>query len=128
ITAIDLDHQTWLGGTLPEIAREKAGIIKPGVPVISTPQHPSVAEVLRAAAARQGADVFFVREPLEGCEIGLAGSHQKLNAAVAQSALRAGKIEVSEDAIRSGLKSVTWPGRFQVVNGRTVLDGAHNPA
>jgi len=128
ITAIDFDHQAWLGDTLREIAGEKAGIIKLHVPVISVPQHDEATEILRQTAEKQYASIRFVNEPLQKYKIALVGEHQKLNAAVAVAALHESKIEISDSAIRTGLKNVAWPGRFQQINDRVVLDGAHNPS
>jgi dihydrofolate synthase / folylpolyglutamate synthase len=128
IAAIDLDHQAWLGSTLRDIAAEKAGIIKPGVPVVSAAQQPEAAAVLREIAAKENAPLHFVTGPLADFPVALAGSHQRLNAALAVAALRAANIAVSDDAIRSGLAHVSWPGRFHVVGERIVLDGAHNEA
>ena len=127
ITAIDLDHQEWLGATLAQIASEKAGIIKPGVPVVSAPQHNEAAEVLLRAAAKNDTSIQFVTEPLQGIPVNLVGSHQKLNAALALAALRAAGIDASGEAIRHGLGAVAWLGRFQVI-GDCVIDGAHNEA
>lgn len=127
IMPIALDHTQYLGETLAEIAGEKAGIIKPGVPVVSAGQMPEAAAVLVAAAERSGSRIEFVDEPLEGVEIGLRGSHQKINAQIAVSALRAARIEISQTAIFDGLRGIHWPGRFQIVDGRIVLDGSHNP-
>lgn len=128
ITAIDLDHQAFLGSTLREIAAEKAGIIKPGVPTVSAPQSEESAEVLQKTAVKQNAKLLLVQLPFEKSRVGLAGSHQKLHAALAVAALREAKIEVSNSAIREGLEKVVWPGRFQRMDERTILDGAHNPA
>ncbi|MGI8437192.1 MAG: bifunctional folylpolyglutamate synthase/dihydrofolate synthase [Chthoniobacterales bacterium] len=127
ITPIALDHQKWLGHTLGEIASEKAGIIKPGVPVVAAPQSSEAERVLRARAAACGVQLTFVSEPIrEG--VGLAGEHQKWNAALAVAACRSAGISVDECAIRKGLAEVQWPARFQVFDGRVVIDGAHNPA
>ncbi|MGB8354196.1 MAG: folylpolyglutamate synthase/dihydrofolate synthase family protein [Chthoniobacteraceae bacterium] len=128
LTPIDLDHQAWLGSSLGEIALEKAGIIKPGVPVVSAPQHEEVAEVFIRSAAEKGAAIQFITEPLENYPINLAGSHQKFNASLAIAALRSAGVRVSEEAIRKGLDNVIWPGRFQVIHNQIVLDGAHNEA
>ena len=135
ITAIDYDHQAWLGSTLAEIAREKAGIIKPGIPVVSVPQQEEAATVIVKTAAEKNAAVAFVEEPLEKFPVGLAGSHQKLNAALAIAALSAGGVKVSEEAIQRGLREIDWPGRFQLIKNQKskiknllVLDGAHNAA
>ena len=86
ITPIGMDHQQWLGGTLAEIAGEKAGIIKPGVPVVSAPQEPEAAAVLVAAAERAGTVLEFVSEPWDG-PLPLPGEHQAWNAALAVAAL-----------------------------------------
>ena len=128
LTPIDLDHQVWLGSTLGQIASEKAGIIKPGVPVVSAQQHNEAAEVLIQSAAGKNASIQFVVNPLEDGAVNLAGSHQKLNAALAVSSLQAAGIEVSRESIRKGLENVNWPGRFQVIGNNIVLDGAHNEA
>ena len=130
IASIDFDHTAWLGDTLTLIAGEKAGIIKPGVPVVSAPQDPEAAEVIARVAQERNAPLHVVGTPLPpDWTVGLAGSHQRLNAALALDALRAAGIETSEKARRAGLAQVDWPGRFhRVENGRVILDGAHNPA
>src|SRR5207248_5448429 len=93
---------------------------------VSAPQHEEAGRVLREVAAENNAPLHFVREPLAGFDVALAGSHQKLNAALAVEALRASRIEVGDDAIRRGLREVEWPGRFQKIQDEIVLDGAHN--
>jgi len=128
LTPIDLDHQQWLGESLASIAREKAGIIKPGVPVVSAPQADEVRAVIAEVAAQNGAELHYITEPLEGHEIGLAGSHQPWNAALAVKALGLAGVPVPEDAIAHGLREVFWPGRFQQIHPRFIIDGAHNPA
>jgi dihydrofolate synthase/folylpolyglutamate synthase len=128
LTPIDYDHQKWLGATLTEIASEKAGIIKPNVPVVSARQLPEAEAVIRARAAECAAPLDFVRQPFERLPIALSGTHQKQNAALALSALHTAKIEVNEAAIAHGLASVVWPARFQRWDERTIIDGAHNPA
>ncbi|HEY5705367.1 MAG TPA: folylpolyglutamate synthase/dihydrofolate synthase family protein [Terrimicrobiaceae bacterium] len=127
ITPIALDHTRWLGGTLAEIAREKAGIIKPGVPVVSAWQEPEAATVLVQRAAAAGSSMDFIEARFEPVGIALRGAHQKQNSALAIAALRAAGIEASDDSIREGLRNVRWPGRFQVVDERIILDGCHNP-
>lgn len=128
LTPIDFDHQQWLGPTLADIAREKAGIIKAGVPVVSAPQPGEAAAVFREVAAAQSAPLRWVDAPLEGVPVGLAGRHQRWNAALAVAALEAARLEAPPAAIASGLASVQWPGRFQRLGERLILDGAHNPA
>jgi dihydrofolate synthase / folylpolyglutamate synthase len=128
LTSIDMDHQKWLGDTLGEIAAEKGGIIKRGVPVVSGPQFNEVRTVLEQIAAERSAPISYAESPIEGLFIGLAGSHQRVNAAVAVNAIRTAGIHTDPQAFKEGLANVYWPGRFQRVNGRIVLDGAHNPA
>ena len=131
ITAIDIDHAAWLGDTLTAIAAEKAGILKPGVPAVSAPQLPEGEATLRHVAHERGTPLRFVTEPVASAEIvvNLAGSHQRLNAALALAALADAGIAIPPQAVRQGLARVEWPGRFQQLeNGRVILDGAHNPA
>jgi dihydrofolate synthase/folylpolyglutamate synthase len=127
ITRIDFDHEKWLGQSLRKIATEKAGIIKQKIPVLSATQRPEAEEVIRARAAGCEAPLQFVTASYDQTAIGLAGSHQKHNAALAIAALRAAKIDIDESAIARGLATVEWPARFQRWDERTIIDGAHNP-
>ncbi len=138
ITNIQFDHQNWLGETLASIAAEKAGIIKPNVPVITATDAPDALAVIEEAARRSEAPLVRVaasaafEPPLDTIRLPLLGRHQKLNAAVALAAVQVlqASLPVPTTAIRQGLERVTWPGRLQVVErspGQTlVLDGAHN--
>ncbi len=128
LTPIGLDHQAWLGNSLEQIASEKAGIIKPGIPVVSSVQDPVVERVLREKASSVNAPIEFVGDPLPDAKINLIGNHQKQNAALAVRALRRGGLPVDDGSVRRGLSSVSWPGRFQCINQRFILDGAHNAA
>jgi dihydrofolate synthase / folylpolyglutamate synthase len=128
ITPIDFDHEEWLGQTISEIAAEKAGIIKPGIPVVSASQQPDAEKVVRVRAAECGAALQFVTESYDKSPVALAGSYQKQNAALASAALRAAKIDVDDSAISRGLSSIEWPARFQRWDKRIIIDGAHNPA
>ncbi len=130
ITPIGMDHMQHLGNTLAAIAGEKAGIIKPGVPVISSPQPPEVEEVVRRAAESASAKVKFITTPISSSwRMSLHGAHQRMNAAVAFAALIAAGLRPDPRDVGQALSRVDWPGRFQLVrNGRIVLDGAHNPA
>ena len=155
ITNISLEHQEYLGHTLAEIAAEKAGIIKRGVPTVTAASGEPL-QVIRRIADQRRAPLTVVQDAYrwvvrhsgldgqtidldgpaghyEGLFIRLLGPHQIDNAvlavAVAEQA-RAVGIELSDGAIREGLAQVAWPGRLQVVAGppRILLDGAHNLA
>jgi dihydrofolate synthase / folylpolyglutamate synthase len=128
ITPIDFDHEKWLGHSIAEIAREKAGIIKPDTPVISAPQGAEAKAVIRQRAAECNAPLKFVNEIWIKSELALRGRHQKMNAAVAMAALRATEIPIPDEAVARGLQSVEWPARFQTWEERIIIDGAHNPA
>ncbi len=128
ITPIGLDHMQHLGDTLAAIAGEKAGIIKPGVPVVSAPQQPDAEAVLRTAAEVAGARLQFIRQPI-GADwpLALAGSHQRWNAALAFAALIESGLRPDPRIVREAFANVQWPARFQRAGDRTVIDGAHNP-
>lgn len=154
ITSLSYDHTYLLGNTLAEIAREKAGIIKPGVPVVSAPQQPEAAAVLEHVAAERGAPLIVVGRdwvyengettrcgqsfragPADGplCDYWtpLIGEHQVINATVALAALditRQHGLDLPADAIAAGLRAVNWPGRFEIVRQQpwVILDAAHN--
>jgi len=128
ITPIDFDHEKWLGHSIDQIAKEKAGIIKPRIPVVSAPQRAEAEVVIRQRAEECDARLQFVNDPWTKTRVALCGEHQKMNAALAIAALQATDIQVSDDAIARGLSSVEWPARFQIWNERIVIDGAHNPA
>jgi len=128
ITPIDLDHEKWLGYSIAEIAREKAGIIKSPASVISAPQPPDAESVINQRADACGAPLQFVSEAWTKSQIALRGEHQKVNAAVAMAAVRAANITISDEAVARGFQSVEWPARFQIWNDKIVIDGAHNPA
>ena len=153
ITNISRDHVDLLGDTLQAIAGEKAAIIKPGVPVVSSPQREEAMEViLRAAEAcgspvtRVGRDVTWDKgtSGLEGQTFRVAtrdgnydlrtpllGEHQLENAATAVAiceVLRGNGIAIPDEAIQRGLASVRWPARLEVMSSRPLIvaDGAHN--
>ena len=144
ITNIALDHQQWLGDTLAKIAAEKAGIIKPGVPVITAADEPEALAVIEKIAMEKKAPLTVVngrdaalRRPDSAARCPyppLPGEHQRMNAALALATVEVlqSKIPVSDEAIRRGLSKVDWPGRLQLIqrpNGQKILlDGAHNVA
>lgn len=136
ITNIGLDHQQWLGNTLAEIAAEKAGIIKPGVPVITAADQPEVVSVIEATAERLGSPFTQISNRPKFSKVyraSLVGEHQQANArlAVATVEVLQKQIPVSDKQIRAGLAAVNWLGRMQVVSRpggqKILLDGAHNP-
>lgn len=126
ITPIAMDHAEWLGDTIEKIATEKAGIIKPGVPVVSAPQQPSAAQVLWQRALITGSALRFTTEPWSGT-VALSGEHQTWNAALAVLALEVAGLRPTDEIICEGLANVRWPGRFQRLSEQLVVDGAHNP-
>jgi dihydrofolate synthase/folylpolyglutamate synthase len=129
VARIGLDHTQLLGDTVEQIAFEKAGIFKRGVPaVVHAHQPPGALETLRAEAARRGAPLTVAPESWDG-SIALRGPHQRGNAALAAAALRALRdagVPVGDDAIARGIAGARWPGRLEEIGG-VLLDGAHNP-
>ncbi|MEK6767835.1 MAG: Mur ligase family protein [Gemmatimonadota bacterium] len=129
VTRIALEHTDYLGPDLAGIAREKAGIAKPGVPFVTTEPDDGVAAVLEVEARSRGAP--FERVPVArgaGFVLGLAGPHQVANAALAVrlAELLPPRFGVNEAAVRSGLRDARLPGRFDR-RGRWLFDVAHNP-
>ena len=151
ITAIGMDHMQYLGNTLPEIAGEKAGIIKHGVPVVCyPPEEKEVREVLTARAEKEEAPLTIpekaqirIRESNEryttadyrtgsrvwkDLKVTLPGEHQTVNALVVLCVLEELEkqgIHVPEEAVISGLGNTFWPGRLEWC-GNILMDGAHN--
>ncbi|MGD0744811.1 MAG: folylpolyglutamate synthase/dihydrofolate synthase family protein [Verrucomicrobiota bacterium] len=148
ITNITFDHEQWLGDTLAKIAAEKAGIIKPGVPVITAADEPEALAVIETTAREKHAPLIEAGQASRLSPFGkarksetgatpvlpLPGEHQIRNAALALTTVEVlqNKIQVSHEAIRTGLSRVDWPGRLQLIqrpNGQKILlDGAHNVA
>ncbi len=128
ITRIGLDHMEQLGDTLTKIAGEKAGIIKPNVPVVTGMQAPEVMAVLQRVAKAKKAPLIIVDRPLTDIELGLEGRHQAWNATLALEAVREAGVRLPAILLEQALKQVQWRGRFQRLMGdRIILDGAHNP-
>ena len=136
ITSIAFDHQLHLGHSLAAIAREKAGIVKPGVPLVVGPLEPEAEGAIAAIAAARGAPIVHASPAdADGFAVGLPGIHQRANAGVAVRLLRlldARGVAVPHDAIAAGLAEPRWPGRLETrrfAGGRELLlDAAHNPA
>jgi dihydrofolate synthase/folylpolyglutamate synthase len=137
ITNIAFDHTQWLGDTLAKIAAEKAGIIKPGVPVITATDAPDALLVIEQMAREKNAPLTPI-QPAHASRLtphaSLLGEHQKLNAALALATVEVlqKQIPVAEEKIRAGLAGVNWPGRLQLIEKsdgqKILLDGAHNVA
>lgn len=155
ICPISFDHEQWLGDTLAQIAREKAGIIRPGATVICAPQADEALQVIRQVCQEKDATLrlygedFLVREQkmavggqvftlttpaasYQDLYLPLFGSHQAVNAALAITAveaLGAGKV-LSEEVLAAGLDAARSPGRLEVLGGSptVIVDAAHNPA
>ena len=136
ITSIALDHQLYLGSTLAEIAFEKAGIIKAGVPVVVGPvDSESLSVIARVANERGAALIRATPADAAPFTLGLYGDHQRANAGVAVRVLEqltARGVGVPSDAVARGLADPEWPGRLdqrRLPDGRELLlDAAHNPA
>ena len=132
ITRIGLDHCDWLGDTVRKIAAEKAGIVKPGVPVVLGRNLPEVVEIVKGKAAELGSPFVYAPDAADEGELppgfALAGSFNRENAVTALALMKALPADIRPDsaAIGRGLADVVWPGRFQRV-GRFIVDGAHNP-
>jgi dihydrofolate synthase / folylpolyglutamate synthase len=149
IAQVGIDHQAFLGDTLAEVAGEKAGIAKPGVPLVCLAQQPEALTRIEAVATTTGAPLL-----LEGRDWqvdptlipGLAGAHQLRNANLAAQMLLSFRHprfrgsdgqgwQTDPDSIRTGISAATWPARFQRLpdgpltrDGPLWIDGAHNPA
>lgn len=125
IASIGLDHQQILGDTIEQIAAEKAGIAKPGVPMVITAQMEDGARrVIQAHCEMVGAPLC-VATAYDGA-LGLPGAHQAHNAGLAKAALQKA-LPVSDVAIAEGFCRARWPGRLEwLLGGRLLLDGAHN--
>lgn len=126
ITRIGLDHCDWLGETIAEIASEKAGIIKPGVPVVVGANSEDALDVISQRAHAVGAPLIFAPDVADESEIPqgytLEGAFNRENAVTALAVLKTlGLTDCDE-----GFRNVVWPGRFQRV-GNFIVDGAHNP-
>jgi dihydrofolate synthase/folylpolyglutamate synthase len=129
ITSIGLDHQQWLGETIREIAGEKAGILKPGVPVIIGELHPDARDVVGRRALELGIPCIEAHPLPDDWTTGLKGPHQRKNAALAvEAACRLEGERLTRDGIRQSVATAHWPGRFQKIDETLILDGAHNPA
>lgn len=127
LTPIAMDHAKWLGSTLTEIAEEKTGIAVPGKPLVSSAQLPEVELAIQRTANQKQADLTFVKEPLQGYSMSLAGEHQRHNASLACEAMTAAGFYLNYDVVQYALSHTRWPGRFERIRENLILDAAHNP-
>lgn len=130
ITSIGLEHTQYLGNTLAEIAGEKAGIIKPGVPVVIGQMDDEAAAVIEARAQELGCILHRAGAVDKDVKLGLFGGYQRKNAAVAIETIRCLSLPVDNQTIATGLANARWPGRMDIIseNPFILIDGAHNPS
>ena len=152
ITNIGLEHQEFLGNNIIDIAKEKGGIIKEGVDLVTGVTQPSVVSLLESLCKKKDAPFWRVgrsvqyrrlpsgllgyyglRDRYTDIELGLQGRFQYRNAALALLTLEILKrkgLFISDEAVRAGLEDLIWPGRLEEVssNPTIILDGAHNPS
>ena len=135
ITNVSMDHQAWLGDSVRMIAREKAGIIKPGKPIVTATTHPDALEEIQLQSTRTESPLYLINpEQLSGTmDPGLKGVHQKINAAIARKVveLLEPQLPIPEASLEKALRQTTLPGRFQEIvwqNRKIILDVAHNLA
>lgn len=151
LTSISMDHMAFLGNTLSEITENKCGIIKEGCPVVSQVQQEEAMKVIRRVCGERKASLSVVEESkiqkvhygllrqtfsyggYKKCEIGLAGTYQINNAALALEVIDRLKqlgYEIPDKAVWQGLKETKWMGRFTVIGKKPlfIIDGAHNEA
>jgi dihydrofolate synthase/folylpolyglutamate synthase len=145
ITPIDFDHEAWLGKSLQAIAGEKAGILKPGVPAVISPQRAEAGATLGARAGEIGSPLIHTSDwPVRDLELTasgstftmgalriacrLAGEHQVENARTAAVVLD--RLGIPAAALERGIAQARWPGRLEHIGTlpEIILDGAHNPA
>ena len=122
ITHISLEHTHVLGKTVEEIAKEKAGIIKENVPLITLVKKPALKIIKRIAKERNSKLIIPKKQSFE---LGLKGEFQKENASLAVKA--AELLGVDKNIIKQGLKNTKWPGRFEFLEKNILVDCAHNP-
>ena len=134
LTSISMDHMQFLGNSISEIARVKAGIMKAGCPVVTPEgQKPEVLQVIRDVAKQKGAELFvaetmsYSHKMLEHVKLKMKGTYQIENSILAATVCKK-VVHLADEVIVRGLEQATWPGRFEVVSEEPliILDGAHN--
>ncbi|RAP77857.1 bifunctional folylpolyglutamate synthase/dihydrofolate synthase [Paenibacillus montanisoli] len=156
ITNVGHDHMDILGDTIEAVTREKAGIIKAGVPVVSAVSQPEAVAIIKDAAKAKNSSLYLLGDQfrehvlqvaeneqsfrfeglfrtIEPLNITLNGAHQRTNAAVAVMTLEIMRqyyaLILEDDDLREGLRAAAWPGRLEMIGSspRLLIDGAHNP-
>ncbi len=146
ITSVSLDHTEYLGDTVDKIAAEKAGIIKPGVPVIFDGSNPAAAEVIQKRARELGSPAYrlegsmyemvsntpggirFLFAGKDELSIPYVAAYQMMNASLAYFTMKVLKDvhEIEDETLRSGIAKTKWEGRMETILPRVIVDGAHN--
>lgn len=145
ITSISIDHVQYLGDTIPAIASEKAGIIKPGVPVIFDGHVKEAAEVIGNRAKELGSPAYMLKPSqytlkeqsrdgivfeFEGTQLQIPyiAEYQMMNASLAYFTMKNLQHihEISDEILKEGIRNVKWPGRMETVLPGVIVDGAHN--
>ncbi len=137
ITTIGFDHMAWLGSTISKISSEKAGIMKPSVPIVTGTQGEALSVIRRAAKSKEAPLIVVEKSSFRPSLRFLKGDHQKLNAALALETLnrlRLSGFSLGKWGIIRGIQDAHWPGRYELFRvrvgkkwRRVILDGAHNP-
>ncbi|HBC87467.1 MAG TPA: bifunctional folylpolyglutamate synthase/dihydrofolate synthase [Lentisphaeria bacterium] len=129
ITGIGIDHTAFLGSTLEAIAFEKAGIIKPGIPVFCGKLGRHAMKVIEDKARTCNSPIIYPEGNLKGIKLSLRGKIQKQNACLALAVLKRVAKDFNfdlKDSIK-GFSNTVWPARFQILKDGSILDGSHNP-
>ena len=134
ITLIDYDHTEYLGGTLAEIAYEKCGIVKPGVPVVTYGyQDDEALKVIEDSSKSNGSELYVAQREnrYNGIPIFpvMKGDHQKKNMQTVLETIRVLKklgVEISDTSVINGIEGTQFIGRFEYIDSNLVIDGAHN--
>lgn len=130
ITSVGLDHCAWLGDSVGKIAAEKAGIVKPGIPVVLGENPPEVIDVVSKRAEELGAPFVYAPDAVADSAVpenlALKGGFNRDNARTALAVLGVLGVDIASPDVAGAFGSAVWPGRFQETRG-FIVDGAHNP-
>jgi dihydrofolate synthase / folylpolyglutamate synthase len=127
ITNISMEHTAHLGDTIEKISNEKGGIIKPNIPVVTSPNGKAF-EIIKSICSKNNSELIVIEE--NGFDLGMKGSFQRENAMLAVEAiniLKKNGIKINKESINFGLKNAKWPGRMDFIKENVLFDCAHNP-